>query len=152
MPLLECPDCGKMVSDQAEACPNCGRPVTANVRPQNQADVSTFESKPQDSPLLKFVGAFLFLGGVAFAVYYLAYFDTSVAVPATEILGQTIGGGRVNNIGLMQDRQNGLIFSSVAALAGFWSLWPTGSINLPEYQRITERTTKLSFIDRGVVR
>jgi uncharacterized OB-fold protein len=57
MPLLECPDCGKLVSDQAEACPNCGRPVAASARPQTQANVSTFESKPQGSPLLKFVGA-----------------------------------------------------------------------------------------------
>ena len=26
MPLITCPDCGKEISDQAPACPNCGRP------------------------------------------------------------------------------------------------------------------------------
>jgi len=27
MPLVTCPDCGKQVSDQAPACPHCGRPL-----------------------------------------------------------------------------------------------------------------------------
>lgn len=131
MPLLECPDCGRMVSDQAEACPNCGRPIAVKTGPQSQIGVSTSEPKPQGSPLLKFVGALLFLGGVAFAVYYFAYFDTSVAVPTTEIFGQTIGGGRVHNVGLMQQRQNGLIFSSVAALAGLLLVLMADRINKP---------------------
>jgi zinc-ribbon domain len=131
MPLLECPDCGRMVSDQAEACPNCGRPIVAIARPQSHGDVNTSASIPQGSPLLKVVGALLFLGGVAFAIYYFAYFDTSVPVPTAEIFGQTIGGGRVNNIGLMQDRQNGLIFSSVAALAGLLLVMMADRINRP---------------------
>ena len=129
MPLLECPDCERMVSDQAEACPNCGRPIAAIARPQSHVDVGTSASNSQGSPLLKVVGALLFLGGIAFAVYYFAYFDTSVPVPTTEIFGQTIGGGRVNNIGLMQDRQNGLIFSSVAALAGLLLVMMADRIN-----------------------
>jgi hypothetical protein len=28
MPLIKCPDCAKGFSDQAKACPNCGRPST----------------------------------------------------------------------------------------------------------------------------
>lgn len=27
MALKKCPDCGKLVSSTAEACPNCGRPM-----------------------------------------------------------------------------------------------------------------------------
>lgn len=27
MALITCPDCGKQLSDQAPACPNCGRPM-----------------------------------------------------------------------------------------------------------------------------
>jgi len=29
MPLVTCPDCGKQISDQAPACPNCGRPMAS---------------------------------------------------------------------------------------------------------------------------
>lgn len=44
--------------------------------------------------------------------------DTSVAVPTQEFMGQTIGGGRVNNIGLMQDRQNLLMIGGVGFIGG----------------------------------
>lgn len=27
MALITCPECGKEISDQASACPNCGAPV-----------------------------------------------------------------------------------------------------------------------------
>lgn len=30
MPLHNCPDCGRQISDTAKACPNCGRPVAPN--------------------------------------------------------------------------------------------------------------------------
>jgi hypothetical protein len=48
----------------------------------------------------------------------MAYFDPSVAVPQTEILGRTIGGGRVNNLGLMQDKQNALMLGCAVAVVG----------------------------------
>jgi len=72
---------------------------------------------PGAGAIKKFLGAILFLGGACFAVYYFQM-DTSVAVPTTEILGQTIGGGRVNNLGLLADRQNGLIVSCLVAVLG----------------------------------
>ena len=31
MALIECPECGKMVSDKAEDCPNCGFPISAMI-------------------------------------------------------------------------------------------------------------------------
>lgn len=31
MALINCPDCGKEVSDQAPTCPNCGRPIKKEV-------------------------------------------------------------------------------------------------------------------------
>jgi predicted RNA-binding Zn-ribbon protein involved in translation (DUF1610 family) len=31
MPLVTCPDCGTEVSDQAPACPKCGRPTAKKV-------------------------------------------------------------------------------------------------------------------------
>lgn len=30
MPLIECPDCGKQISDAAPACPSCGRPMVTD--------------------------------------------------------------------------------------------------------------------------
>ena len=29
MPLINCPECGKQVSDKAPACPNCGFPLNS---------------------------------------------------------------------------------------------------------------------------
>ena len=46
------------------------------------------------------------------------FFDTSVEVPTTTVFGQTIGGGRVNNLGLMSDRSNGIIIGIGAAIFG----------------------------------
>lgn len=33
MALIECPDCGHEVSDQAVACPHCGRPIRSVPEP-----------------------------------------------------------------------------------------------------------------------
>ena len=42
MGLLNCPDCGNVVSDQAPACPKCGRPRVAA-----QATAAQFAAPPQ---------------------------------------------------------------------------------------------------------
>jgi hypothetical protein len=63
-------------------------------------------------------GAVLALAGVAALVYFFMMFDTSVQVPMQEFFGSTIGGGRVNNLGLMQDRQNGILVGGLALLVG----------------------------------
>lgn len=34
MPLVECPDCGREISDLAPACPQCGRPTAATAQSQ----------------------------------------------------------------------------------------------------------------------
>ncbi|HXT70956.1 MAG TPA: hypothetical protein VN700_14440 [Vicinamibacterales bacterium] len=39
-------------------------------------------------------------------------------MPTTEVAGQTIGGGRVNNIGLMNQRQNGIMIAGLVAIIG----------------------------------
>jgi DNA-directed RNA polymerase subunit RPC12/RpoP len=35
MALVKCPDCGKDVSTEAEACPNCGYPMNTALRCPN---------------------------------------------------------------------------------------------------------------------
>lgn len=36
MGLIECPDCGKKISELANNCPNCGRPMSQGVQPIKQ--------------------------------------------------------------------------------------------------------------------
>ncbi len=63
-----------------------------------------------------------FLGGVFWAASaYLM--DTTVEVPDTEFMGQVVHGhGRVYNVGLMQERQNGMMAGGGLALLGLVGL------------------------------
>lgn len=72
----------------------------------------------KEIPLLNILGSLLLIGGLIVGFYFLTYFDTSVEVPTQEIFGQTIGGGRVNNIGLMNDKQNGINLGFGASVVG----------------------------------
>lgn len=63
-----------------------------------------------DITLLESLCGIGILGGLATSVYYFLFFDTSVEVPVNVIFGTEIGGGRVNNFGLMAQRQNGILF------------------------------------------
>lgn len=60
---------------------------------------------------LRIVGLVLMGIGFIGIAYFFLVFDTSVVVPF-------FGGGRVNNLGLMQDRQNGLMMSGGAFALG----------------------------------
>jgi hypothetical protein len=64
------------------------------------------------------IGGLMIIAGLVGAVFFFFFFDTSVEVPTQELFGQTIGGGRVNNLGLMAERQNGIIFSFGIAIVG----------------------------------
>ena len=55
------------------------------------------------SKLTRMFGLFLVLCGLGAAVYFYGFFETSIEVPTTQILGTTVGGGRVANLSLMQD-------------------------------------------------
>ncbi len=46
MGLIKCPECGKEVSDLAQSCPSCGRPLQINV--QVQQNVSTQGAMPSN--------------------------------------------------------------------------------------------------------
>src|SRR2546423_7036345 len=70
------------------------------------------------SSILRGIGAWVFLAGVVTLFYCLFSFDTTVQVPTEQVLGQTVGGGRVYNIGLMQERMYGLIASVGVAGVG----------------------------------
>jgi hypothetical protein len=68
--------------------------------------------------LLRTLGLLLLVGGLIVGFFFLTSYDTSVEVPTQEILGQTVGGGRVNNIGLMNTRQNGINLGFGAFVVG----------------------------------
>ena len=41
MPLIDCPQCGKSVSDEARACPNCGHPIAETPAKSRRAMIGT---------------------------------------------------------------------------------------------------------------
>lgn len=61
----------------------------------------------------------MLLGGITGTVYFFGFFNTTVTAEPVSIMGQSFGGGEhINNLGLMADRQNGLIVSIGSALLG----------------------------------
>lgn len=81
----------------------------AAVIAQRAALTKSKDPRTDGQKVAAFAGLFLLVCGLIAAVYFFAIFDTSVP---------TSMGFRVNNIGLMQDRQNGIIFGFGAAIAG----------------------------------
>ena len=70
MALITCPDCKREISDQATACPNCGRPI-AHKPPLQVKDVNAhgFLGKPGTAFHAANVGCLtMILGVVAIAV------------------------------------------------------------------------------------
>lgn len=65
----------------------------------------------------RIIGAFLLLAGAAACLYYFTL-DVTVAVPRVEFLGTQMGGGRVANLSLMNERQSGLTLGVGGMIVG----------------------------------
>ena len=116
MALIICSDCKREHSDAAPACPQCGRPNTSASERIYPLEVTP---APVALSVLRLSGALLLLCGAGALVYFYRYFDTSVAIDGISFMGQTFGvGDRVNNLGLMQDRQNGLLLGALGVVVG----------------------------------
>jgi hypothetical protein len=63
------------------------------------------------------LGLLLVVVGGAICVNY-ANRDTSVAVPEIEGMGGRVGGGRVVNLSLMEERRNGMMIGGGVAIVG----------------------------------
>ena len=52
MALIKCPECGKEISDKAEACPNCGCPINNNSSPVNSL-INSQDAPKQENAIEK---------------------------------------------------------------------------------------------------
>lgn len=114
---IKCPFCAEEILIDAKKCKHCNEWIKPKYNNLTQPEINNKNILKKDFGLAGYGVIFLLLGGAA-AFYFFLFFDSSVEVPTTEFLGKTYGGGRVNNLGLMQDRQNGIIISSVFAIIG----------------------------------
>lgn len=82
MGLIQCPDCGKGVSEIAEQCPNCGRPI-ANITPSFSINGEQSNSTNIFSTDLKNIPSLLFIGLIA-AIFF-GIWSSSVASKETQV-------------------------------------------------------------------
>lgn len=70
MALIECPDCGRQVSDVAPACPGCGRPMHATVIEQTNKSIKA----------VKLVGGLIFFLGLPALLFNMSLGVTLVII------------------------------------------------------------------------
>jgi hypothetical protein len=102
-----CPFCAEEILAMAIKCKHCGERV----------DKEAIAAR-DGSSITRMGGLFLFLTGLAGFCYFWQFFDPSVEVPKQTIMGITIGGQRVNNLGLMHDQNNWMMGSAFVTVLG----------------------------------
>jgi hypothetical protein len=126
MPLIQCPDCGKDVSDMAPACIHCGRPLKGAVvapeagvpDPPKEFTETTKVPVVQGGHSAGWLGWLLVAGGAVGLIVALNM-DTSVSTGGDYLgFGVSTPRMRVNNLGLMEERRNFLMLSGLACLIG----------------------------------
>ncbi|HEY5473280.1 MAG TPA: hypothetical protein VIK32_08835, partial [Candidatus Limnocylindrales bacterium] len=112
-------ECDELIGIALTAFPNLVPRGSSPPRPRVGVVGVPGDERTSGQMAASVIGLLLLIGGLIVAGYFLAFFDVSVDVPYQDLgYGITTGGDRVNNIGLMADRQNGIIFGFAAAIAG----------------------------------
>lgn len=71
MPLITCPDCGKEISDQAPACPNCARPMGGSRQASRDEPVQSFR---MNRGLAANISSLVVVVGIVLAIFVLPRF------------------------------------------------------------------------------
>ena len=102
-------------------CPDCNAVQVGTYNNKYMRSLNRLKDIPEtkaESSNSIFLSSLLMVAGGFGLIYFFFIFDTSIAVPTSTLMGQTIGGVRVNNLGFMNDRQNGMIFCGVITIIG----------------------------------
>ncbi len=70
MPLINCPECHKEISDRADACPNCGNPLRKKPNPSAQ----NINVQPKEGCFLQTMNAGCMIIFVLIGIFILAMF------------------------------------------------------------------------------
>lgn len=108
---MTCQKCNYALSQFDKTCPRCELNPTAPRSVAPRLPAAAREPSFLSVAPLRIAAAIFAAAGLCGLLYFGVAFDTSVAVPTVNILGTTVGGGRVNNLGLMQERSNGLMLA-----------------------------------------
>ena len=121
MNTKQCKKCKSTIFEEDLICPDCNTTQHSGNNSNNMRSLNNFKNRPEpkkESDSSGCLGSLFAVIGMIGLIYFFLIFDTSVPVPTSTIMGETYGGGRVNNLGLMSDRQNGMIFSGIFLIVG----------------------------------
>jgi len=116
----KCPQCGVDLVAVGKYCASCG----AEIEKSNTLESPIYFQQEESILTKKFsgvklLGVVLILIGISVIYYFSSVFQVTVTTQPIPFMGQEIGGGQhINNIGLMADRQNGLIGGYASIIVG----------------------------------
>jgi len=119
--MKKCPFCAEEIQDEAIKCKHCNEMIG-----ESESGESAVAAKANKKKFVTTMGIFIFVVGLAILAHYYNM-DPSVPIPqeaSSTFSGIGINVERVNNIGLMQEKQTGITIGIIIALFGaalvFW--------------------------------